>query len=71
MELGFTFPDSKANFIFASHEKIPAKIIFQELRKRGIYVRYWEKPRIDNSLRITIGTDEQMDVLIKNLKELI
>ena len=71
LELGFTFPDSKANFIFASHEKIPAKIIFQELRKRGIYVRYWEKPRIDNALRITIGTDEQMDVLIKNLKEII
>lgn len=71
LELGFAFPDSKANFIFASHEKIPAKIIFQELRKRGIYVRYWEKPRIDNSLRITIGTDEQMDVLIKNLKEII
>lgn len=71
LELDFTFPDSKANFIFASHKEIPAKTIFRELRKRGIYVRYWEKPRIDNSLRITVGTDEQMDVLIKNLKEII
>ncbi|MDE7014155.1 MAG: histidinol-phosphate transaminase [Kineothrix sp.] len=71
LELGFTFPDSKANFIFASHKEIPAKTIFRELRKRGIYVRYWEKPRIDNFVRITVGTDNQMDVLIKNLKEMI
>lgn len=70
-ELGFTFPDSKANFIFASHKEVSAKTIFRELRKRGIYVRYWEKPRIENSLRITVGTDDQMDALIRNLKEII
>ncbi len=70
-ELGFTFPDSKANFIFASHKEVAAKTIFQELRKRGIYVRYWEKPRIENFLRITVGTDNQMDALIRSLKEII
>lgn len=68
-ELGFTFPDSKANFLFVSHRTVPAKELFQALREADIYVRYWEKPRIDNSLRITIGTDEQMDALIAFLRQ--
>ena len=67
-KLGFTFPDSKANFIFASHEKFSAEQLFMALRHAGIYVRYWNKPRISESLRITIGTDEQMDRLIAFLK---
>jgi histidinol-phosphate aminotransferase len=69
-ELGFTFPDSSANFIFASHKNVPAKEIFTKLRERDIYVRYWDKKRINNSLRITIGTDEQMDALIEALSEI-
>ncbi len=68
-ELGFTFPDSKANFIFASHSSVPAKEIYQALREADIYVRYWDKERINNSLRITIGTDEQMDCMINFLKK--
>ena len=67
--LGFTFQDSKANFIFAAHESCPAKQIFEALRKQHIYVRYFEKPRIDNYLRITIGTREEMEQLIRFLKE--
>lgn len=70
-ELGFSFPDSMANFIFASHERIPAKRIFQALREADIYVRYWDKPRISNSLRITVGTDEEMDRLIAFLKRYV
>jgi len=68
-ELGFTFPDSKANFLFATHKTVPAKEIFQALREADIYVRYWEKPRIDNCLRITIGTDKEMDAVIEFLKQ--
>ena len=68
-ELGFGFPDSKANFIFASHEKVPAADIFKALKENNIYVRYWNKPRIDNSLRISIGTDEEMNKLIAFLKD--
>lgn len=68
-ELGFTFPDSKANFIFASHKTVPAQEIFQALREADIYVRYWNKPRINNSLRITIGTDQEMHSLIDFLKK--
>ncbi len=67
-QLGFTFPDSSANFIFASHRTVPARDIFLALREADIYVRYWDKPRINNCLRITIGTEEQMDVLIAFLR---
>lgn len=68
-ELGFVFPDSKANFVFASHKTVPAKEIFEALRAQNIYVRHWNKPRIDNSLRITIGTDEEMDTMLDFLRE--
>ena len=62
-ELGFTFPDSMSNFIFASHKTVPAAEIFEALRKEQIYVRYFKQPRLDNSLRISIGTEEEMDTL--------
>lgn len=60
-ELGFTFRDSKSNFIFASHKSCPAEELFEMLKQKDIYVRYFKKPRIDNYLRITIGTDAEMD----------
>ncbi len=68
-ELGFTFPDSSANFIFASHKEIPAQKIFQALRQKDIYVRHWDKPRISDYLRITVGTDGEMDRLIAFLRD--
>ena len=67
-ELGFTFPDSRTNFIFASHARIPARELFSRLREMDIYVRYWDKPRIDNHLRITIGTRGQMERLFDALR---
>ncbi len=70
-ELGFTFPDSKTNFVFASHKSVPAKDIFEALRMQDIYVRFWNKERINNCLRITIGTDEEMDKMICFLKEFL
>ena len=68
-ELGFSFADSRTNFVFAAHERVPAREIFEMLKEKGIYVRYFAKPRIDNHLRITIGTDEEMDRLIAVLRE--
>ena len=59
--LGFTSLPSSANFVFATHKDIPAKEIFQAAKDAHIYVRYFDKPRIDNYLRISIGTDEEMD----------
>ncbi len=67
--LGFVFPDSKANFIFASHPAYDAKKLFEALRQQHIFVRYFEKPRISSYLRITVGTDEQMDILLAFLKK--
>lgn len=69
--LGFSFPDSLGNFVFATHRRIPAKELFLALRKEGIYVRYFEKPRIDNYLRITIGTDAQMERLFSFLENYV
>lgn len=68
-KLGFTFPDSKANFIFATHNQVPAKDIFEAAKKEKIYVRFFDKSRINNHLRITIGTDEEMQKLLAFLKE--
>ena len=62
-KLGFTFPDSSANFIFAFHSQVPAAELFQALKKEQIYVRYFPAPRLDNGLRITIGTEEEMERL--------
>ena len=67
-KLGFTFPDSKANFIFATHKSVPAKEIFEALREANIYVRYFNCPRIDNYLRITIGTEGEMEKLFGFLR---
>lgn len=68
-ELGFTFEDSRTNFIFAAHETCPAGELFEALREKHIYVRHFSMPRIENYLRITIGTREEMEALFSFLKE--
>ena len=68
-DLGFTYPEPGANFIFVTHSDYPAKELFAALREKDIYVRYFDKPRINNYLRVTIGTDEQMEALFAFLKE--
>ena len=70
-ELGFVVPDSYANFVFVKHPDIDGEELFLALRKAGIIVRHWNKPRIDQYLRITIGTDEQMDRLFDFLENYI
>ena len=62
-EMGFVCTDSMANFLFAAHPEHRAADLFQALKEAGIYVRYFAKPRIDDYLRITVGTDQQMEVL--------
>ena len=54
-------PDSYANFVFVKHPKIDGEELFLALRKEGIIVRHWNKPLIDQYLRVTIGTDQQME----------
>lgn len=67
-KLGFTFGDSKTNFIFITHPKYSAKEIFEYLKTKKIYVRYFSAERIKNHLRVTIGTDEQMDAVFAELR---
>jgi len=61
VNLGFRVIPSEANFIFVSNPQYPACDLFRKLREQGILVRYFDKPRTDNFLRVTIGTDEEMD----------
>ena len=68
-ELGFTFPDSMSNFIFASHNRVPAKELFEALKQQQIYVRYFNQPRLSNYLRISIGTREEMEELFAFLEK--
>lgn len=70
-ELGFNVLPSKANFIFATHSLHDAAQLAEKLREQGIIVRYFNKPRINQFLRITIGTDEQNQRLVDTLKKLI
>ena len=67
--LGFTFGDSKSNFIFAKREGTDAEKLFRTLKENGIYVRWFSKPLIKDYLRISIGTDEEMDCLLSFLRQ--
>lgn len=68
-KLGFVFPDSQANFIFVSHPDYDAKKLFEALKAQGIYVRFWGSERIEQYLRVTIGTREEMESLFAFLRK--
>lgn len=70
-DLGFEVLPSGANFVFARHPQHAARSLFAALRERGIIVRYFDKPRIDEYLRISIGTDAQCAALVQALAELL
>lgn len=69
--LRFYVLDSKANFIFISHPNVSAEKLFWLLRENNILVRHFHKPRIDNYLRVSIGTDEEMDYFHKVVKNIL
>ncbi|CDO04029.1 Histidinol-phosphate aminotransferase [Oceanobacillus picturae] len=68
---GFTVLPSQTNFIFTTHETIPAEELYERLKVSGILIRYFNKPRIENYVRITIGTDEEMQQLFHQLDQII
>ena len=69
--LGFDFPESRANFVFAGKPGADGETLYKKLREKGVLVRHFSSPRIKDRLRITIGTDAQMDALIRALKEIL
>ncbi len=71
LRLGFKVSESKTNFLFATHPGLSAEKIFLRLKEAGIYTRYFSLPRIDNYLRISIGTDEEMDRFLIELSNIL
>ena len=69
--LGFTFPDSMSNFIFATHKDYDAEELLKYLRENKILVRHFKGERVKDYLRISVGTDEQAEALIETLKKKI
>lgn len=69
--MGFEGEGSMANFLFVRHPEMPGKTLFQGLRERGILVRRWDQPRIKDHLRISVGTDEEMDALCRALEDIL
>ena len=70
-KLGFTHTPSTANFVFAKHPSYDGERLYLELKKRGVLIRHFTKERIRDYNRITVGTKEQLDVLLKNIKEIL
>ncbi|MBR2080471.1 MAG: histidinol-phosphate transaminase [Oscillospiraceae bacterium] len=70
-EMGFTVLDSKANFVFAKTEKMDGGALYEELKRRGVLVRHFDKARIREYNRITIGTREQMDAFFDILTDIL
>ncbi len=70
-KMGFTVPDSAANFVFAAKSGCKGSFLYEELKKRKVLVRHFSKPRIDDYLRITVGTREQVDILLREIKTII
>ena len=68
--LGFTVLPSSANFVFIQHRALSGRTVFDGLRQKDILVRRWDKPRIENWLRITVGTPGQTDALLAACAEL-
>ena len=68
---GFTVLDSRANFVFASTDRISGGVLYKKLKESGILVRHFDAPRIDNWLRITIGTPEQMQALMDAVDKIL
>lgn len=71
VELGWACTQSSANFLFAKHPSIAGQNVYIRLRQQGILVRWFNLPRIQNWLRISIGTDDEMDMLVQALRAML
>ena len=69
-QLGCAVTDSRTNFLFVSADWISGGDLYRELKARGILIRHWDKPRIGNWCRVTVGTDKEMDAFLKCVTEI-
>jgi histidinol-phosphate aminotransferase len=69
--LGFTLTDSKANFLFAKHERLDGGDLYKKLRERGILIRHFTKARVSDYNRITVGSRDEMDALISAISDIL
>lgn len=70
-DLGFDVMPSMANFVFISHKDVRAEVLFKELKDQGVLVRYFNSERVDNYLRVSIGTDEEMDAFVRQIEKIL
>ncbi|MBQ8783180.1 MAG: histidinol-phosphate transaminase [Clostridia bacterium] len=70
IDCGFECLDSQSNFIFAKHNKIPAEQLYLSLKENGVLIRYFNKPRISDYVRITVGDDWQMEKLVELVSQI-
>ena len=70
-QLGFVMTESKANFLFAKHPSLDGKSLYQKLKARGVLVRHFDKARISDYVRITVGTLEEMQALVTKIGEIL
>ena len=70
-ELGFTMTDSLTNFLFVGHPAVPGKTLYAKLRKKGILVRHFDKPRLTDFIRVTVGSKAQMEAFVAAVEEII
>lgn len=70
-KMGFRVLPSKTNFVFASHPKLAGGKLYRELKSRGILVRHFDKPRLSEFVRVTIGSQVQMESFVKTVREIL
>lgn len=71
IRIGFSIIPSQANFLFIRHTETHAKLLYEKLREQGILVRYFQKPKVDHYLRVTVGTREEMETFIEKIEMLV
>lgn len=69
--LGFTLPDSKSNFLFVKREGLDGGLLYQKLKDRGVLIRHFSDPRIAQYNRVTVGTDEEMEAFLTQVKAIM
>ena len=69
--LGFTVLDSKTNFLFVKTDKVSGKALYEGLKARGVLVRHFSGERIQDYVRVTVGTKEQMEIFLAKTKEIV